>query len=186
MQTAYDLAKRNYGRTWTIEMLQNLVNKNKLSVEQYVELTQQSTEDLIDSIDNIKAYKLNELSEICEQTILDGIDVETSQGIEHFSLTIYDQLEIKTLYDAIQNGATQVQYHADDEMCRWFTAEEIINIYNLSMLHIAYNKTYFNHLKIWVLRTGTVEDVNLITWRTPLPEDLDVSLIDLTGKSSIE
>lgn len=36
---AYDLAKKNYGRTWTIEMLVALVGKNKLTPEQYEEIT---------------------------------------------------------------------------------------------------------------------------------------------------
>ena len=42
MQTAYELAKKNYGRTWTIEMLQALVDKGKLSVDEYVEITPKS------------------------------------------------------------------------------------------------------------------------------------------------
>lgn len=38
---AFDLAKKNYGRTWTIEMIAALVGKGKLTPDQYQEITGQ-------------------------------------------------------------------------------------------------------------------------------------------------
>jgi hypothetical protein len=35
----YDLAQKNYGRTWTMEMLAALVAKGKLTPGQYEEIT---------------------------------------------------------------------------------------------------------------------------------------------------
>ena len=35
----YDMAKKNYGRTWTIEMIANMDEVNKLTTEQYQEIT---------------------------------------------------------------------------------------------------------------------------------------------------
>lgn len=35
----YDMAKKNYGRTWTIEMIAKLVALNKLTPEQFKEIT---------------------------------------------------------------------------------------------------------------------------------------------------
>jgi len=185
MQTAYELAKKNYGRTWTIEMLQALVDKGKLSVDEYVEITQSSAEDLIQSLDNIKTSKLNELSTACEETIYDGIDVETSKGVEHFSLTLEDQLNISAQANAIRSGATEVPYHADDGKCRMFSAEEMLTIETKAYEYKVYHTTYFNRIKEWVLRCETVDDVNSISYGIPLPEDLDAELVALTGKSSI-
>lgn len=36
---AYDLAKKNYGRTWSIEMIKALVIKNLITTEQFQEIT---------------------------------------------------------------------------------------------------------------------------------------------------
>lgn len=35
----FDLAKKNYGRTWTIEMIAALVVKGKLTAAEYQEIT---------------------------------------------------------------------------------------------------------------------------------------------------
>lgn len=39
MNTLKDMAKRNYGRTWTIEMLETLVKRGKLSASDFEEIT---------------------------------------------------------------------------------------------------------------------------------------------------
>lgn len=38
----YEMAKKNYGRTWTKEMLAALVVKGKLTPEEYLEITGES------------------------------------------------------------------------------------------------------------------------------------------------
>ena len=47
--------------------------------------------------DEIQTEKLSNLSEICNQTIVAGMDVETTEGIEHFSLEETDQLNDSVL-----------------------------------------------------------------------------------------
>lgn len=37
--SVYEMTKKNYGRTWTIEMVRALVKKNLLTVEQFKEIT---------------------------------------------------------------------------------------------------------------------------------------------------
>ena len=39
MLNNYELAKKNYGRTWTAEMLKKLVEKGKLTEAEYNEIT---------------------------------------------------------------------------------------------------------------------------------------------------
>ncbi len=39
MESIVELCKRNYGRTWTKEMIASLVEKGKLSPEQYRQIT---------------------------------------------------------------------------------------------------------------------------------------------------
>jgi hypothetical protein len=187
MQSVFELAKKNYGRTWTIDMLQNLVGKGKLSVDEYVTITQSSAEDLIPSLELIKERKIAELSGACEANIVVGIDVDTTMGVEHFSLEITDQIEITNQFNEVLAGATQVLYHADGAggNCRLFTAQEMTDIAIAVKSHVTYHKTYFNELKAWVNRCATVEAVTAIAYGASLPEDLDNHLVSLVGKSSI-
>lgn len=184
MQNVFELAKKNYGRTWTIEMLQTLVSKGKLTVNEYVSLTDSSQEDLIPSLDIIKASKLNELSTACEEAIAEGIDVTTSLGAEHFSLEITDQLDINNQIGKIIAGAAEVPYHADGKICRMFSAEEMTSLGDRVETFITYNRTYFNYLKAYVLSLKSIVEVNSVVWGTPLPSDLDSWLLQITGQSS--
>lgn len=178
--------ERNYKRgLWGINELKVAVRKGIITVDDFIETTSQPADSLIGSIDNIKARKLNELSRICEQVIINGITVETSKGLEHFSLTVYDQMDLTQQVSKIKEGATQVQYHADDGICRWFTAEEIVVIATKADFHATYNKTYFNHLKALVVRSETIEEVNSVVWGQTLPEDLDTNFVSLVGVSTI-
>ena len=62
-------------------------------------------------------------------TTYTGTDTTTSKGTEHFSLTDNDQINLSNLVEQIKNGATQVPYHVDGQLCRMFTAEEMTGVY---------------------------------------------------------
>ena len=51
--------------------------------------------------EEIQTEKLSSLSEICNQTIVAGMDVETTEGIEHFSLEETDQINLTTALSEI-------------------------------------------------------------------------------------
>lgn len=129
---------------------------------------------------SIKSEKLSELSESCKKTILAGVDVETTKGIEHFSLEETDQINLTAAINAIQQGATDYPYHADGQLCRMFSSEEIIAISNAAVHHKLYHTTLCNHLMTWVRRTESVEELNNIIYSIDnMPEDL------LTNMNSI-
>ena len=125
--------------------------------------------------------KLRDLSNTCKLTIYSGIDVTTSVGLEHFSLTDNDQINISTLHDAIEKGATQVPYHADGNLCRMFTSDELTAIYNGAKNCVTYNTTLYNHLSIWVKRCTTIDEVNAITYTSTLPDDLLANFNTIMG-----
>lgn len=99
------------------------------------------------------------LNEECTKAISEGIDLETSQGTEHFSLTDVDQLNIKAIYDTVKSGAKSALYHADGKLCRAFTDEEIIKLMEASMKHVTYNTTLCNHLHVQVSNAKTKENI---------------------------
>lgn len=120
-----------------------------------------------------KAAKEAELSAACNSAITAGMDVETTQGTEHFSLQETDQINLTTAYNAVMSGATHYPYHADGALCRMFTADEIKAISAASIQHKMYHTTLCNHLLTWARRAETEEELDSITYSADgLPEDL--------------
>ena len=126
-----------------------------------------------DPLDALKAKKEAELSAACNAAIVAGMDVETTQGTEHFSLEETDQINLTTAYNAVLSGVSSYPYHADGQMCRMFSAEEITAISNASIQHKMYHTTLCNHLLTWVRRASTELEVESITYTAEgLPDDL--------------
>ena len=122
-------------------------------------------------LEDKRAAKHAEISAASEAAIYAGMDVETTQGTEHFSLTEKDQINLTTAKNAVDKGAAAYPYHADDARCRIFTAEEINAIAQASVAHIIYHTTYCNHLFEWIRRADAAELAG-ITYGAELPEDL--------------
>lgn len=118
--------------------------------------------------EEIQTEKLSNLSEICNQTIVAGMDVETTEGMEHFSLEETDQINLTTALSAIEQGAKGYPYHADKKLCRMFTAIEL-----KAIAHKLYHTTLCNHLLILARRATTTAELDKITYSADcLPPDL--------------
>ena len=128
-------------------------------------------------LDEIRADKLAELSSYCNAAITAGMDVETTQGTEHFSLQETDQINLTTALSAVQSGAAGYPYHADGQLCRLFTAAEIQAIAAASVRHKLYHTTLCNHLLTWARRAETAEELSGITYAADgMPEDLAANM----------
>ena len=135
-------------------------------------------------LDEIRADKLAELSDSCNAAITAGMDVETSQGTEHFSLQETDQINLTTALSAIQNGSTGYPYHADGQLCRLFSAKEIQDIAEASIKHKLYHTTLCNHLMAWVRRVEDKKELADIKYSIEnLPKDLKQNMIDILEKT---
>ena len=129
------------------------------------------------ALEEIRADKLAELSASCNAAITAGMDVETTQGTEHFSLQETDQINLTTALSAVQSGAAGYPYHADGQLCRLFTAAEIQAIAAASVKHKLYHTTLCNHLLTWARRAATKEALSGITYSADgLPEDLATNM----------
>ena len=113
--------------------------------------------------EEIQAEKLSSLSEACNQTIVAGMDVETTEGVEHFSLEETDQINLTTALSAIEQGAKGYPYHADKKLCRMFTAVEIKAIAEKATAHKLYHTTLCNHLLTLARRATTPAELDKIT-----------------------
>lgn len=127
----------------------------------------------IPTIEEVRSQLLETISQSCQQTILNGIDVTLSDNtVEHFSLEEADQINLTTAYNAVQSGAAGYPYHANNQLCKIYSAEDIIKIGNAATAFKLHQLTYCNHLMEWVRRANTVDELNSITYGAQLPEDL--------------
>ena len=114
-----------------------LKNKQGLDAVTWLQDCDNLTEDEIDSIltacgieytpslDNVKAKKHKELSKICEERILAGVDVDINGLTKHFSLTEHDQLNLFGKQVQLASGADQLEYHAAGQECRNYSTAEM-------------------------------------------------------------
>lgn len=137
-----------------------------------------------EEFESFKSQKEQFLSSSCNSAITAGMDVETTQGTEHFSLEETDQINLTTAYNAVKMGAEGYPYHADKKLCRMFTAKEIEDISNASIQHKLYHTTLCNHLLTWVRRSTTEEELNEITYSADnLPNDLKANMEEVLANS---
>lgn len=137
-----------------------------------------------DALEATRSAKEAELSDACNADIVAGMDVETTQGTEHFSLQETDQINLTAAYNAVMSGATQYPYHADGKLCRMFTEDEIKSISAASIQHKMYHTTLCNHLLTWARRAETAEELAGITYSSDnLPADLAQNMTQIMASS---
>lgn len=138
------------------------------------------------SFEEIQIEKLSNLSETCNQTIVAGMDVETTEGVEHFSLEETDQINLTTALSAIKQGAKGYPYHADKKLCRMFTAVELNAIAEKATAHKLYHTTLCNHLLILARRATTTAELDKITYSADcLPLDLAQNMQKVLAASGV-
>lgn len=137
-----------------------------------------------DALESARTAKESEISAACNAAIVAGMDVDTTQGKEHFSLQETDQINLTAAYNAVMSGATQYPYHADGKLCRMFTADEIESISAASIQHKMYHTTLCNHLLTWARRAETAEELAGITYSADnLPADLAQNMTKIMESS---
>lgn len=138
-----------------------------------------------DPINDARAAKVEEISAACNAAIVAGMDVETTQGAEHFSLEETDQINLTAAYNAVIAGAPSYPYHADGKLCRMFSSDEITAISEASIAHKLYHTTLCNHLLTWARRAETAEELAEITYTADnLPEDLAANMTAVLASAS--
>lgn len=136
---------------------------------------QQQEDEIVDpieevTVDFLKEKKIQEMSTICNNIIVAGFDTVLSDNeTHHFSLTVQDQLNLITLSAMASAGETLIPYHADGELCKMFSAEDINTIINTATAFKTYHITYFNSLKVYINALESMSDVTAITYGVSIP-----------------
>lgn len=125
----------------------------------------------ITAIELAQAEKLKEIAKECEKTIHAGIDVALSTGIEHFSLTTNDQINLFGKQSQLAAGLQQFEYHQDGDLCRYYSAADMSLIIQAAMTHVSYHTTYCNSLNVWIRNTIDKEVLSSIHYGSEVPEE---------------
>lgn len=116
--------------------------------------------------------KRAEVSAACEQAIYNGVSVTLSDGnTKHFSLAIHDQINLFGKQAQLAAGVEQLEYHADGQPCRYYSAVDMQAIITAAMWRVSYHTTYCNAINMWIAGCETAEEVEEIYYGADVPEE---------------
>lgn len=158
------------------------IENGSYTVYEYGEVPTPPTE--AEQLETLRAEKLKAASDACEQTICAGIDVTFSDGTqEHFSLQPNDQTNIDGIFSAVTLGVTSYPYHADGELCKMYSASDIVKLYVAAKGHVTQQTTYNNAMRQWIKRETSLDTLKSITYGSELPDDLKTDVADILQKA---
>jgi len=135
--TAYTTIYRTYEDN---NMLIELSCDGSVYVPPVIPDPEPEPEPYVPTYKEILNSKINELSVACECTIVNGLEIN---GVQ-YSYNSKDQTNLKEVFDTVTKSGLPLGYHANNQGCNEYSAEELINIY----IQLAKNKycqqTYFN------------------------------------------
>lgn len=137
----------------------------------------------VETFEEVKKKKRDEVDLACMNAIINGVDVELPTGVEHFSLEETDQINLTAALTMVERGVPSYPYHADGQLCRLYTADEIKAISAAAMSHKLYHTTYCNHLFNWIERAESIEEVKSIYYGATLPEDLQANMTEVLASA---
>lgn len=120
-----------------------------------------------ENIETLRADIIQKMSEQCEKEIIQGITINNHK----FSLEYSDQIAMMKILMNIQLGATQVQWHPDNEDCMTYSAEEFSVIAAKADAHVTWHQTYFNSLKKYIKNIDSVDELVNVNYGTEIPEE---------------
>ncbi len=129
-------------------------------------------EPYVPTLEELRAAKRHEVSADCEQIIYRGVNVNLADGTtEHYSLTIEDQLNLFGKQIQVSAGQAQIEYHADGQPCRYYSAADMQAIIQAAMWHVSYHTTYCNALNMWIAGVATAEELQGIFYGADVPPE---------------
>lgn len=162
---------------------------------EYIDMTEEEIKQLEEyayvSIEKLKSDKISEMSRICNQTIENGFDLQMTDGTtEHFSLTIQDQLNLTTLSAMIQSGLQSIPYHADGNLCKFYSIEDMKNLIDYGTKFITYQTTYFNSLRNYINSLENIDEIKAVEYGMEIPaayqsDVLKTLILDMNDSNAI-
>ena len=131
--------------------------------EEYI-LTLTNEDEIVISLDDVKANKIKELSEQVNNIITNGFDLDINGEFKHFSLEVHDQQNIISIcqYLLSHEELSEYMYHADHEDMKLYSRENIFAIRDKMIETITSAIEDYHKKRNIVNSLETVEEVNNI------------------------
>lgn len=140
-----------------------------------------------DPIKTVKETKLKELSDACNNAINAGTKVQLSEEIiESFTYGLVDQSNISEMFNAVLLGATEYPYHANDDNCRMYSAQDIMTIYAMLSTYKTGQTTYHNQLKQYVKTLTTQEEIEAVVYGQELTGEYLDNYNELMAQAKVQ
>lgn len=72
---------------------------------------------------------------------------------------------------ALSNHCIQFPYHASDELCTYYSAQDILTITQVATEYKTYHTTYYNSLKNWIMSMESIADVGAVKYGDTVPSE---------------
>ena len=147
-----------------IENNENVEIENEVIPE--VEEIEVVNED--NTLEFVKSSKISEMRSICNKSITNGFDVVLSDGNNyHFSLTVYDQLNLLSMMAYGNNS--NIFYHSDGERTTIYSANDAKLIFDKFMDLKTYHTTYFTAIKNYINSLTDIYIINKVEYGMEIP-----------------
>lgn len=129
--------------------------------EEYI-LTLTNEDEVVVSLEDVKASKIKELSEQANTIITNGFDLDVNGESKHFSLEVHDQQNIISIcqYLLSHEELSEYMYHADNEDMKLYSRENIFAIRDKMIETITGAIEDYHKKKNIVNSLATIEEVN--------------------------
>lgn len=133
-------------------------------------------------VSEAKAAKIQFLSSTCHQLIENGVDFNGA----HYSLKSTDQMNLSKLASvAMMTPQVPIFYHADGNLCRQYTPEEIVQLSQLAVAWISYHTTYFNFAKAYIESLSDFSEIALFKYGMSLSGELQTQMNTIISQFGI-
>ena len=140
-----------------------------------------------DPVETAREAKIEELSIACNTVINAGTQVQLSDGItEPFTYGLVDQSNVSEMFNAVLLGATEYPYHANDNDCRMYSAQDIVAIYATLSAFKTGQTTYHNQLKRYTKALTTQEEIQAVIYGQDLTGEYLESYNTLMAQAKVQ
>ena len=125
------------------------------------------------TVEEYKAWLLEDIAKQCRDDIYAGTVVNISSGAKHFSYTMEDQQNLQSMAALLMSvpELPAMPYHADGELCYLMPKADILTVYLTLHMRLLALTTRYNHMNMWIRSMQTKEEMQGITYTTPLPDE---------------
>ena len=140
----------------------------------------------VETLEEVKERKVNEMNQVQQQTIENGFDATLTDGtVEHFTLTGHDQTSLLGLAGQVQAGIEQIPWHTSDhdEHCKYYSNADMKIITDTATIFVTFEVTWFRDLRIYINSLQTKEEVEAIEYGIQIPDEYKSDVLkDLESK----